>query len=152
MGAEPRIRVSALLRWNDRVLLCRHEKPGKEYWLLPGGGVNTGESLVDALHRELWEELGIGEEVAVEGAVAIVDSISPVQSFAAKHVVHIIFAGDLGGRSLEAVNSQDAAVRGHRLFGLDDLDDVVLHPPIQRFVQRWRPGDPAAYLGALWAR
>ena len=80
MGAEPRIRVSALLRWNDRVLLCRHEKPGKEYWLLPGGGVNTGESLVDALHRELWEELGIGEEVAVEGPVAIVDSISPVQS------------------------------------------------------------------------
>ncbi|HKA25817.1 MAG TPA: NUDIX domain-containing protein, partial [Gaiellaceae bacterium] len=76
MGAEPRIRVSALLRWNDRVLLCRHEKPGKEYWLLPGGGVNSGESLVDALHRELAEELGIGEEVAVEGPVAIVDSIS----------------------------------------------------------------------------
>ena len=142
---EPRIRVSALLRWNDRVLLCRHEKPGKEYWLLPGGGVNTGESLVDALRRELWEELGIGVEVevAVEGPVAIVDSISPVQSYTAKHV---------GGRSLEAVNSRDAAVRGHRLFGLEELDDVVLHPPIQRFVQRWRPGDPAVYLGALWAR
>jgi ADP-ribose pyrophosphatase YjhB (NUDIX family) len=149
---EPRIRVSALLRWNDRVLLCRHEKPGKEYWLLPGGGVNTGESLVDALHRELWEELGIGEEVAVEGPVAIVDSISPIQSHAAKHVVHIIFAADLGGRSLEAVNSRDAAVRGHRLFAVDELDDVVLHPPIQRFVQRWTPGDPAVYLGALWAR
>jgi len=28
---------------------------------------------------------------------------------------------------------------------------VVLHPPIQRFVTRWRPGDPAVYLGALWA-
>jgi 8-oxo-dGTP diphosphatase len=152
MTGEPRIRVSALLRWNERVLLCRHEKPGKEYWLLPGGGVNTGESLVDALHRELWEELGIDQEVAVEGPVAIVDSISPVQSYAAKHVVHIIFAADLGGRSLEAVTSQDAAVRGHRLFGVDELDDVVLHPPIQRFVQRWRPGDPAVYLGALWAR
>ena len=67
MSPEPRIRVSALLQWNDRVLLCRHEKPGKEYWLLPGGGVNTGESLVDALHRELAEELGIVEEIAVEG-------------------------------------------------------------------------------------
>src|SRR2546423_12322071 len=152
MGSEPRIGVWAVLRWKDRVLLCRHEKPGKEYWLLPGGGVNTGESLVDALNRELWEELGIGEEVAVEGPVAIVDSISPVQSFAAKHVVHIIFAGDLGGRSLEAVNSPDAAVRGPRLFGLDDLDDLVLPPPIPRFVPRRRPRDPAAYLGALWAR
>ena len=46
---EPRVRVSALLRWHDRVLLCRQEKPGKEYWLLPGGGVNGGESLLDAL-------------------------------------------------------------------------------------------------------
>jgi 8-oxo-dGTP diphosphatase len=149
---EPRIRVSALLRWNDRVLLCRHEKPGKEYWLLPGGGVNSGESLVDALRRELEEELGIDDEPPLEGPVALADSISPSPSFAAKHVVHIIFAGDLGDRSLEAVTSKDAAVRGHRLFGFEELDDVVLHPPIQRFVQRWRPGDPAVYLGALWAR
>ena len=152
MGAEPRIRVSAILRWKGRMLLCRHEKPGKEYWLLPGGGVNSGESLVEALHRELAEEIGIDEKVPVEGPVAIVDSISPTQSFAAKHVVHIIFAGDLGGRSLEAVTSQDAAVRGHRLFEVNDLDGVVLHPPISRFLSRWQPGDPAVYLGALWAR
>jgi 8-oxo-dGTP diphosphatase len=151
MGSEPRIRVSAILRWRGSVLLCRHEKPGKEYWLLPGGGVNSGESLVDALHREIAEEIGIAEQLPLEGPVAIVDSISPVRSFAAKHVVHIIFAGDLGGRSLEAVTSQDAAVRGHRLFTLGDLDGVVLHPPIQRFLSRWQPGDPAVYLGALWA-
>ena len=150
MGAEPRIRVSAILRRRDRVLLCRHEKPGKEYWLLPGGGVNSGESLVDALHRELGEEIGIDEEMPVEGPVAIVDSIAPAPSFAAKHVVHIIFAGDLGGRSLEAVTSHDAAVRGHRLFAHDELDGVVLHPPIQSFLRRWQPGDPAVYLGALW--
>jgi ADP-ribose pyrophosphatase YjhB (NUDIX family) len=147
---EPRIRVSALLRWEDRILLCRHEKPGKEYWLLPGGGVNSGESLVDALHRELFEEVGIDEEIPLEGPVAIADSISPVRSFAAKHVVHIVFSGDLSGRSLERVTSKDAAVRGHRLFHVEELEDVVLHPPIQRFLRRWRPGDPVVYLGALW--
>ena len=45
---DPRIRVSALLRWQGRILLCRQEKPGKEYWLLPGGGVDSGESLIEA--------------------------------------------------------------------------------------------------------
>jgi 8-oxo-dGTP diphosphatase len=148
---EPRIRVSAILRWRGRMLLCRHEKPGREYWLLPGGGVNSGESLVDALHRELAEEIGIDDDIPVEGPVAIVDSISPVRSFAPKHVVHIIFAGDLTGVSLEAVTSQDGAVRGHRLFAVNELDGVVLHPPIQRFLMRWQPGDPVVYLGALWA-
>jgi hypothetical protein len=83
--------------------------------------------------------------------VAIVDSISPQRGFSTKHVVHIIFAADLSGRSLEAVTSQDAAVRGHRLFDRAELDDVVLHPPIQRFLRRWEPGDPAVYLGSLWA-
>jgi hypothetical protein len=41
-------------------------------------------------------------------------------------------------------------VRGHRLFNLTELDEVVLHPPIQRFLRRWQPGDPIVYLGALW--
>ena len=149
MNAEPRIRVSALLQWRGQLLMCRHEKPGKEYWLLPGGGVNVGESLTDALQRELEEELGIDEDVPVEGPVAIVESIEPHRPVR-KHVVHIVFAGDLTGRSLEAVRSEDAAVRGHRLFWIEDLDGVVVHPPIQRFLRRWRPGDPVAYLGALW--
>jgi ADP-ribose pyrophosphatase YjhB (NUDIX family) len=150
VSAEPRVRVSAVLRWDDQILLCRHEKPGKQYWLLPGGGVNAGESLVDALQRELFEEIGIDEEIPVEGPVAIIDSISPKKSQYQKHVVQIIFAGDLTGRSLEAARSEDAAVRGHRLFTLEDLDTIVLHPPMQRFLQRWRPGDPVAYLGSLW--
>jgi 8-oxo-dGTP diphosphatase len=151
MGTEPRIRVSAILRWKGRVLLCRHEKPGKEYWLLPGGGVNSGESLIEALRRELAEEIGISDRLPLEGPVAIVDSIAPARSLTPKHVVHIIFACDLGERSLEGVTSLDDAVRGHRLFSLGDLDEVVLHPPIQRFLSRWEPGDAAVYLGALWA-
>jgi ADP-ribose pyrophosphatase YjhB (NUDIX family) len=148
---EPRLRVSALLRRGDRILLCRHEKRGREYWLLPGGGVNGGETLVHALQRELAEELGIEEDLPLEGPIAVAESISPADAPTARHVVHIIFAGHLGERSLEAVTSRDAAVRGHRLFDTQELLDIALHPPIQRFLARWQPGDPVVYLGAMWA-
>ena len=147
---EPRIRVSAILRRGRRILLVRHEKPGREYWLLPGGGVQAGETLVRALKRELVEEVGLDADVPLEGPVAIAESIAPPGS-PAKHVVHIIFAGDLEWHSLEHATSSDSAVRNHRLFDLEELTEVTLHPPIQRFLARWQPGDPTVYLGALWA-
>ncbi|CAN5215601.1 hypothetical protein BH20ACT13_BH20ACT13_01880 [soil metagenome] len=149
---EPRVRVSAILRWRGRILLLRHVKASGEVWLLPGGGVRNGESLLRALQRELEEETGLfppGAEVPLEGPVALVDSIAPEASPSRKHVVHVIFAADVSG-SLEDVTSQDTAVRGHRAFRLQELDSVPLHPPIQRFLQRWQPGDPAVYLGEMW--
>jgi hypothetical protein len=89
-------------------------------------------------------------DVPLEGPVALVDSIAPPTSATRKHVVHVIFAADVSG-SLEDVSSQDDAVRGHRAFSVRELEGIALHPPIQRFLQRWQPGDPAVYLGALWA-
>lgn len=147
---EPRIRVSAILRRGRRILLVRHEKHGREYWLLPGGGVHAGETLVRALKRELAEEVGLDADVPLEGPVAIADSIAPRGS-PAKHVVHIVFAGHLGERSLERATSTDEAVWNHRLFDVEELAGLALHPPIQRFLARWQPGDPTVYLGALWA-
>ena len=149
---EPRVRVSAILRWRGRILLLRHVKPSGEVWLLPGGGVRSGESLLLALQRELWEETGLfpdGTDVPLEGPVALVDSIAPESGPNRKHVIHVIFAADVSG-SLEDVTSQDTAVRGHRAFRPQELDSISLHPPIQRFLRRWQPGDPAVYLGEMW--
>jgi 8-oxo-dGTP diphosphatase len=147
---EPRIRVSAILRRESRILLVRHEKGGREYWLLPGGGVGEGETLVSAVKRELAEELGLDEDLPLEGPVALADSISP-PGWPPKHVVHIVFAGYLGDRSLERVTSGDPAVRNHRLFDVEELAGLAVHPPMQRFLSRWQPGDPTVYLGSLWA-
>jgi ADP-ribose pyrophosphatase YjhB (NUDIX family) len=44
---------------NQIVLLRRTFDPGKDLWTFPGGFVDLGESVEEAAHREVMEELGI---------------------------------------------------------------------------------------------
>ena len=63
-GLRIREAVRALvLDPDDRVLLVRFEFPTGTRWALPGGGLEPGEHHLDALHRELAEEVGLVEAV-----------------------------------------------------------------------------------------
>jgi len=52
-------RVSALVVRENKLLLIHRFKNGDEYWVIPGGGAEEGESLEDALKREVLEETGL---------------------------------------------------------------------------------------------
>lgn len=49
----------------DRVLLLRATEPltGNIFWVMPGGGLEPGESFEDAASRELHEETGIAAPI-----------------------------------------------------------------------------------------
>ncbi len=57
--------------WRDgRLLLLRERDESGEVWLdLPGGRLEQGEDLMQAMHREIREELGVG--VARVGALPL---------------------------------------------------------------------------------
>jgi 8-oxo-dGTP diphosphatase len=61
-----RQRVAAVILRDEKVLMVRERAltatgrhDGVEYWTLPGGGVEPGESLEEALRREVAEEVGL---------------------------------------------------------------------------------------------
>lgn len=66
-------RVRAILLTDDnRLLFIKRLKPNssKPYWVAPGGGVETeDDNILDALHRELGEELGATVDVMQDGFV-----------------------------------------------------------------------------------
>lgn len=149
MSPGPRIRVAGLLVNGGRVLLVRQEKEGRAYWLLPGGGVEEGEELVDALRRELAEECG-WEPSAITGPVALVETIPPPEAPGGRHILHMIFAVEVEPGALERLESVDEAVLGHALVDQGSLAEIDLRPPIHDYLRAYRSGDPFVALGRMW--
>ena len=67
-----RIRAVAVIVNNRKILLMHRINNGKEYHVFPGGGVENGETVEQAVLREVQEETSL--EVKIEkllGAVIV---------------------------------------------------------------------------------
>ena len=70
----PVVAVGAIVWKEDRFLLIRRgQPPRKGGWSIPGGRQEAGETVHDAVHREIREEAGI--EIDIIGVAAVVDLI-----------------------------------------------------------------------------
>jgi 8-oxo-dGTP diphosphatase len=56
---ELRKRATAIIIKDGQILLMRRVKPNLEYYIFPGGGVEEGETIEEALIREVDEELSL---------------------------------------------------------------------------------------------
>ncbi len=71
---DPIVAVGALIKNNDEILLIQRKyEPGKGKWSIPGGSVEIGEKIEEAIIREIREEVGI--EVKIGEIITVVDSI-----------------------------------------------------------------------------
>lgn len=114
---RPVVGVGAVVLDGDRVLLIkRGHAPLKGQWSLPGGSVEVGETLEQAIAREVLEETGV--TVDVGPMVDVLDRISRDADGRVEH--HFVLVDFVcrpsGGVLRSASDAEDAA-----WVGLPDL-------------------------------
>lgn len=109
----------------NRVLLIRHTY--RSGWHFPGGGVEKGETVEDALRRELHEE-------------AAVDLTGPPELFGL-YANHHLFPGDhialfvVRAWKSEGFPKPNAEIAEHRFAPWDALPDGTTAPAHQRLLE-----------------
>ena len=101
--------VVALIRRGPRVLLVEAQGPDDPVpvWMLPGGQVEEGEALLDALRRELAEETGL--EIVREPELAFEVEVDYIADIATGPYRALTFACEANG--VLQPNDPDGLVR-----------------------------------------
>ena len=123
--SAPELCVSAVVVDDDRLLLVRRGRGRAQgTWALPGGRVEPGELLVEAVVRELLTETGIeGVCGRLLGVVELLED-GPHQVVLAHEVTLL--------ESAEPVAGDDAAEA--RWVDLGDVVDLALAPGLAEFL------------------
>lgn len=135
VAADPLRVVAGAVIQDGKVLLARRKPAptsgggpvalGEQFWELPGGKVETGESDRAALRRELQEELGL--------AVAVGDRIGPIVHLGASTELLCYRARPTGEIGVQ-MSDHDAI----SWVGPDELDSYELLAPDRELVESLR--------------
>lgn len=129
-GQRLRLRVCGLLIEDDRLLLIRHAHlgPSDVLWAPPGGGVDFGETMEDALIREFREETGL--EVRVVSQAFTHEFLEPPL-----HAIELFFwVEQIGGELVAGTDPEMGSgpqliqeVRFHNWAELKNVPPDALH-------------------------
>jgi ADP-ribose pyrophosphatase YjhB (NUDIX family) len=124
--------VGALIVKNGKLLLIkRAAKPGQGRWSIPGGLVELGERVQDAVVREVKEECGL--DIEVERLVDVFDSITRDEKGRIQYQFVVVnFLAEIRGGTLK--NADD--VLEAKWVPLDEVEQYNLTNSFRTFFQK----------------
>ncbi|MCB1143075.1 MAG: NUDIX hydrolase [Leptospiraceae bacterium] len=140
-----RVRVAALIE-NDagEILLLKQKKKKKDYWLLPGGGIEFGESAINALERELLEELNI--QIEKPEFLLLNENIDPNGG---RHLIQLVFSAKI--KSGEPVlPKKDKIILDFQYFSRANLESIEIRPDIKTYLLSNDTRTNSVYLKSEW--
>ena len=122
---RPRQAGRAILRdAAGRVLLIKFVLPNMTFWATPGGGVEVGETALQAAHRELNEELGIA--VALEGPVHAATGIFAFEGeLIENHDTFFVGTYDGAPRLTGSIAAESASLQEVRWWTLEEMETTM---------------------------
>lgn len=133
--------VGAFIVKNNKVLLVkRANEPNKGKWSIPGGVVKLGESLIDALKREIFEETGLEIE-ALDVACVSEEIVRDNTGIKFHYVIIDFFAKVVGGELRVGSDAEDA-----KWISFDELDEVEIVDFVKKLIDNFKMDKRKIYL------
>lgn len=142
--------IKAIIIANGSILLTKNSDPQGIFYLLPGGGQEPGETMIDALQRECREELGV--DVIAHDLEIIREYMGKNHEFAEwdgeAHQIEFMFRCSIAESSSFAPSNPDTAQIGVEWVPIRDLPQHRVYPKALRAVIQEQPlSAPTVYLG-----
>jgi 8-oxo-dGTP diphosphatase len=131
--ANPTPTVDVILQRDSKVLMVRRRKdPFKDRLALPGGFVNEGETVEEAMKREAIEETSLEVE-----PVDILGVYSDPKRDPRKHILSVVFIGIIVGGS-EKAGDDAASIEWVKISDIQQQQIAFDHAQILHDYLQWR--------------
>jgi len=138
---SPAPAVDVILQRDSKVLMIRRKKdPFKGQLALPGGFVNEGETVEDAMKREAMEETSLEVE-----PIDILGVYSDPKRDPRKHILSVVFVGIIVGGSDKA-GDDAASLEWVDLVGFERHQIAFDHVTILSDYEKWKASG-----GTFWS-
>jgi 8-oxo-dGTP diphosphatase len=139
-----KIRPAILIIENGKILTMQYNYGGQDVYNLPGGNLEFGEHLADALAREMVEEMEIKVSV---GELIMVGEVHNVEQ--KKQTFHFIFAGKII-EGTPVLNPKETSAIAIKWLNISELTSVNLYPNISEKLTKYLAGSlENKYIGKI---